>query len=131
MNWEMLIRMAGLGLLLIALANFIVPSMLDYRANLAKVERGFAQIFTVHAVYIVLTILGMAALCLWAPGFFLEEGPGRAMAGFMGLFWGSRFMVQLFYYDRTLRARYPVWNLVFLAGFFSLGAGFLTIAILP
>jgi hypothetical protein len=131
MNWELLIRLAGLGLLLIAIANFIVPGMLDYRANLAKVDRGFGQIFKVHAAYTIVTVLGMAALCLWQPAFFLEEGPGRAVAGFIGLFWASRFVVQLFYYDRSLRARYPVWDLVFLAGFFSLGAGFLAIATLP
>ncbi len=86
MNWELLIRMAGLGLLLIALANFIVPSMLNYRAIPAKVDRGFARIFTVHAVYIVVTVLGMGGLCLRAPAFFLEDGSEWVRAGSMGLF---------------------------------------------
>jgi len=81
MNWELLIRMAGLGLLLIALANFIVPSMLNYRANLAKVDREFAQIFTVHAVYIVVTVLGMGALCLRAPHFsWRKDRGGRGLS---------------------------------------------------
>lgn len=131
MNWELLIRLAGVGLLLIALANFILPVLLDYRANLAKVEPVFAQIFAAHAAYIIVIVLGMAALCLWRPSFFLGDETGRAVAGFIGLFWASRFVVQLVFYDKTLRRRYPVWNAVFGAGFFSLGAGFLTIAFLP
>jgi hypothetical protein len=131
MKWELLIRLAGVGLLLIAFANFLVPAMLDYRANLAKVDRVFGQIFRVHAAYTIVMVLGMAALCLWRPAFFLEESTGRAVAGFMGLFWGSRFVVQLVYYDRNLRRRYPLWDVIFSAGFFSLGAVFLTIAFLP
>lgn len=131
MNWELLIRLAGVGLLLIAIANFIVPSMLDYEGNLAKVDRVFGQIFKVHAAYTIVTVTGMAALCLWRPEFFLEDGTGRAVAGFIGLFWASRFVVQIVYYDHSMRSRYPVWDKVFLGGFLSLGIGFLRIATLP
>ena len=71
MNWELWVRIAGGGLALIVVANFIAPGMLGYRKNLANCDRFFGQVFTVHAAYIVLTVAGMAALCLWRPGFFL------------------------------------------------------------
>lgn len=131
MHWELLIRLAGCGLLLIVVANAIVPGMLGYGRNLARCERLFGQVFVAHAVYLVVVILAMALLCLWRPGFFLHDEVGRAAAFFFGLFWGSRFVVQLLYYDREVKSRYPLWNFVFLAGFFALGAGFLTVAMLP
>ena len=122
--------MAGIGLLLIAVANFIVPTMLDYKDNLARVDRMFGQVFKVHAAYTIVTVLAMGILCLWRPGFFLDTEEGRAAAVFLGLYWGSRFLVQQFYYDRTIRKRYRRWDLVFGLGFFSLGAGFLAVAFL-
>jgi hypothetical protein len=105
--------------------------MLGYRRNLEKCDAVVAQVFYAHAAYIVITVLGMACLCLWRPEFFLEHEVGGAIATFLGLFWGSRFFVQLFHYDRAVKARYPLWNLVFLAGFLALGAGFFTIGLLP
>ena len=130
-SWEFWIRLAGIGLLLIALANAIVPNMIGYGRNLAKCERPFAQIFTAHAIYLVSCVLAMAVLCLWRPEFFLKHEVGRAGAAFLALFWGSRFFVQLFYYDRGLRRRHPVWNLVFVLAFFALGGGFTMVAFLP
>ena len=131
MNWESLIRLAGAGLLLIAVANCVVPKMLNYKENLARVDRMFGQVFKVHAAYTIVTVLGMGILCLWRPGFFLKTEEGRAVAAFLGLYWGSRFLLQQFYYDRMIRKRYRRWDLVFGLGFFSLGAGFLTIAFMP
>ena len=131
MNWELMIRLAGVGLLLVALANGIAPRMLNYGPNLAKCDRIVTQVFHVHAVYIVVTVVGMAVLCLWRPEFFLEDEVGRGMAWFLGLFWGSRFLVQMFYYDRGIKSRFPGWNVVFGAAFLALGVGFLAIALIP
>ena len=55
MDLELLIRFAGVGLALIAVANLIVPRMLDYAGNLARVDRMFGQVFRVHAAYTVVT----------------------------------------------------------------------------
>lgn len=129
MNWEFWVRAAGIGLLLIVVANFIAPGMLGYRENLARCDRFFGQVFAVHAAYIVLTVGAMGVFCLWKPGFFLEGGEvGRALAGFMAVFWGSRVVTQLFYYDRAVKRRYPVWNVVFASAFGGLGGLFLILA---
>ncbi len=87
MDLELLIRFAGVGLALIAVANLIVPRMLDYAGNLARVDRMFGQVFRVHAAYTVVTVAGMAILCLWRPDFFLTDGVARVFAyswGFTG-----------------------------------------------
>lgn len=129
--WELFIRLAGAGLVLVVLANCVAPLMLSYGANLDRCDRIFAQIFIVHAAYIVLVTAAMAALCLWRPGFFLETVEGRVLAGFMGFYWGSRFLVQVIYYDRATKRDRPGWNLLFTLAFAALGGGFTTIALLP
>lgn len=132
MNWELLVRIAGAGLLLIVVANFIAPGMLGYRENLERCDRFFGQVFAVHAAYIILTVGAMGVFCLWRPEFFREGGEvGRALAGFMALFWTSRVITQLFHYDRATKRRYPVWNAVFVAAFGCLGGLFLLVVCMP
>lgn len=128
---EPLIRAAGAGLLLIAVANFLVPPLFRYRENLVRCELFFGQIFKVHAAYIVLTVTGMGLLCLWRPGFFLESVEGRAFAGFLAVFWGTRVFLQFCYYDRAMRRRYPGWNALFATAFGSLGVLFALICLRP
>ena len=125
MNWDPWVRVAGAGLVLIVVANAIAPRMLGYRENLARCDRFFGQVFTVHAVYIVLTVAGMAALCLWQPGFYREFGAlGRAVAGFLAVFWLSRTAVQVAYYDRGIKRRHAGWNRLFTGAFACLGVLF-------
>ena len=124
-------RIAGVGLLLIAVANFLVPKIFRYRENLGNCELVFGQVFKVHAAYIIYVVVGMGALCLWRPEFFLKTEEGRAIAGFMGVFWGARVFLQLFYYDREIKRRFPVWNVVFGLGFGALGGLFLYLLCKP
>lgn len=132
MNWEFWVRVAGVGLLLIVVANFIAPKMLGYRENLARCDRFFGQVFVVHAAYIVLTVGAMGAFCLWRPAFFLEGGEvGRALAGFLAVFWGSRVVLQIFFYDRAVKRRHPFWNALFGSAFGALGGLFLILAFRP
>ncbi|MDA0767235.1 MAG: hypothetical protein O3A92_10485 [Verrucomicrobia bacterium] len=128
---ETLIRVAGVGLLLIVVANFLVPRVFRYRENIARCDRFFGQVFVIHAAYIIYTVLGMGLLCLWRPEFFLTTVEGRAMAGFMGVFWGARVMVQFFYYDREMMRRYPFWSVFFGVAFGALGGLFLLISCKP
>lgn len=118
-------------MLLVAFANVFAPRLFHYRENLARCDRMFGQVFLVHGAYIVVVVVGMAALCLWRPLFFLESEVGRAIAGFLGLFWGSRCLVQIFYYDREIRRAHRFGDFLFFSGFLALGLGFLTIAFLP
>ena len=127
---EALIQVAGVGLLLVALANFFVGGAFRYRENLARCDRFFGQVFRVHAAYIVFTVAGMGAFCLWRPQFFLNTEEGRAVAGFLGVFWLSRVGLQFFYYDRAFTGRYPVWNVFFALAFGSLGLLFGGICVL-
>jgi hypothetical protein len=87
------------------------------------------EIFNVHCLYTILTIGGMAALCFAFPG-ELTGGSrlARALLWFFGGYWGLRVLVQLFYYNRETKARYPVYNVLFTLAFVYLGIAFLGLA---
>ncbi len=103
---------------MIILANFVAPGKLGYADNLARVEPFFGEVFRVHCAYTVLTMLGMLLVCV----FYHDEvksggGMGLGFNVFMAVFWGSRVVVQVFFYDVDIKKKYPVYNVIFLTAF--------------
>ncbi len=121
-----LLRLAGLMCLGLIVANFVAAPRLGYARNLAGSGNLVRQIFYVHCGYIVLLITALAVLCLGWPQLLLAEGMGQVVSGFFTVFWGSRVVVQLTYYDKTERRKERFWDLFFLLVFFTLAAIFAT-----
>ncbi len=120
-----LIWAAGALHLVLVVTNLVAPRRLEYDRNLAGASPIVRQIFHVHAAYIVLVLLGFAAMCfLFAPELAGGGGLGRFMSAFLALFWLPRPLVQLFYYDRQLRRRHRLLDLGFLLLFGFLAAVF-------
>ena len=118
MSLPFAIQIAGMLQLLVSGANFILPRLLHYRENLAKMTPIMRQIFLVHAAYIVLVLLGNAALCLFFAHELCGTDPlGKYLSGFLALFWSSRVVVQLAYYDRATKAHF-FWGHVFFTSIF-------------
>lgn len=83
----------------ILIASALVPQVLDWRGELRKLPRLFAQLVWVHGAFIVLAIAGFGALTLinareLASGTTLA----RSICGLIALFWGTRLAVQFFYF---------------------------------
>ena len=114
------LRLAGLMCLGLVVANFVAAPRFGYARSLAKTETIVRQIFYVHCGYIVFLITGLAVLCLAWPGLFLEKGMGQVVSGFFAVFWGSRVVVQLTYYDSDLRRKERCWDIFFLLVFVGL-----------
>jgi len=123
---EMEIGLRGAGLVLCGLvaANFVAAKRWNYAENLAAADTIVRQIFHVHCAYIIAIISALAVLCLGWPELLMDGPMGRAVSGFFGLFWGSRVVVQLTYYDRNLRRQDRGWDVFFLLVFLSLAAVF-------
>lgn len=121
---EMALRAAGIVMCGLVAANFVAAKRWDYAGNLAGADTIVRQVFHVHCAYIIAIISALAVLCLGWPQMLLEEGMGRAVSGFFGLFWASRVIVQLAYYDRDLRRKGRGWDVFFLFVFLSLAATF-------
>ena len=124
-----LIRVAGVVLLAMAAANIVAPGKLGYRENLALVAPIVRQVFVLHAVYILMVVLGIAGLCLFfAPELAGASLLGRAISGFLALFWISRTALQIVYIDREIKRANPLENAAYtfataaLGGVFALAA---------
>jgi len=120
-----LLRIAGLMCLGLVVANFVGVKRLKYAASLETSEPIVRQIFYVHCGYIVMLIMGLTILCLGWPELLLTDGMGRVVCWFFGIFWGSRVVVQLTYYDKNLRMKERGWDLFFLGVFAALAIIFI------
>lgn len=126
---EMALRGAGLMLVGLVAANFVAPRRLGYTRNLKGAELFVRQVFYVHCAYIVAIIAALAVMCLGWPELLLANDTGRALCRFFALFWASRVVVQLTYYDRELRRRERPWDVFFFFVFLALGVVFALAAI--
>jgi hypothetical protein len=117
---ETALRIAGLMLTGLVLANFVAAKRWDYSGNLTGTMTIIRQIFHVHCAYIIAIIAGLALLCLGWPQLLIEKGMGQVVSAFFAVFWLSRVIVQLTYYDRELRAQNRCWDVFFLAVFLTL-----------
>jgi len=119
------IQLAGALHLLVAGANFVLPGILHYRENLARVSPIIRHIFLVHAFYIVLVLVGFAAACLFFPHELCGASAlGRFVAGFLAVFWSLRVVIQTGFYDQATKREHPVANLFFTCVFLYFAAIF-------
>jgi hypothetical protein len=123
---------AGALHLLVASANVFAFSKFRYLEHLRTVPPVLRQVFLVQNAYIMLVQAGFALLCFFFAAELTSGRPlGRALAGFLAVFWGSRVLLQLFYYDRELRRANRLFDVLFLAGDGYLAAVFALAALLP
>ena len=121
---------AGTIQMAIVLANAVLPAKLNVHEGMAGVPLFLRQVFVVHWVYIVLTVSLFSLVCF----FFARDLAGgsrlgRFMCVAMGVFWGLRLPLQLFYYDAELRRRNRVLDLAYVLALVALIAIFGTAAL--
>ena len=123
MNLETLeigLRIAGLILTGLVIANFVAAKRWDYSGSLVGTKLIVRQIFHVHCAYIISIIAALALVCLGWPSLLLEGGFSKVFCAFFAVFWLSRVIVQLTYYDSELRRADRCWDLFFLGVFLFL-----------
>ncbi len=126
------IYVAGAMHFVVASANVFAFGKFRYREHLRGVPPIMRQVFLVQNAYIMFVQVGFALLCFFFAG-ELTSGRllGRALAGFLAVFWGSRVLLQLFYYDRELRRANRLFDVLFLIGDGYLAVVFALAALLP
>jgi len=126
------IYLAGVLHLVVAPANIFAFGKFRYLEHLRTVPPVLRQVFLVQNAYIMLVQAGFALLCFFFAGELTSgRGLGRALAGFLAVFWGARVLLQLFYYDRELRRANRLFDVLFLVGDGYLAAVFTLAALLP
>lgn len=111
-----LLYAAGALHLVVASANVFAFGKFRYRDHLRNVPLVMRQVFLVQNAYIMFVQIGFAILCFYFAGELTSGmGLGRAIAGFLAVFWGSRVLLQLCYYDREARRANRFFDVLFLS----------------
>jgi hypothetical protein len=91
---------AGAMHFFILIASAMVPKVLDWKTELAKLTPFLRTLFWVYGVFIVLTIVSFGTLTLLhADAMARGETVARSVAAVMAVFWGARLVVQCFVFE--------------------------------
>lgn len=94
-----LLRVAGAGLILLAVMHVPIGRHLKWREDAARLTPVNESIFHVHAFFICLVLVMMALPCVFDPRVFLEKSRGGAwLAWSFAAFWAIRLYFQWFVY---------------------------------
>lgn len=110
----------------ILIASAQVPRIFDWRKNLAPLPQFLRRLFWVYGVFIVLTIVGFAALTfLHAPEMVAGAPVARSLCAFIAIFWTVRLIVQF----GVFKARPYLTSWYRLIGYHSLTAAFVALVL--
>jgi hypothetical protein len=122
-----LLQIAGLLQLSILIASALVPRVLDWQRNLAGLHPFLRKLFWVYGVFIVLVIIGFAALTFLNAGAMAAGEPvARSLCAFIAIFWAARLVVQFAVFD----ARPYLTNWFFKIGYHALTVLFTIIVLI-
>jgi hypothetical protein len=116
-SWTTLIWAAGAAqILLVAVSLALIPRILRWREETARLRPLTRQVATTYAFYVVTTNLAFGVLSALRPG-WLVGPPGLATAvdAFIALWWGVRLVLQFTYYDRHGGPSGPAFRLAEIA----------------
>lgn len=121
MNTTLMLKLAALTYLGLLAAGLLMPGVVGLRRHLEAMPKFIQQLFWVYYCFI-----GLSLIAFGLGTFFLAEQLasgtllGRAVCGFLAVFWSLRFVVGTFVFDlrpyltnRWRRAGLRAANLVF------------------
>lgn len=98
----LLLILSGLRQLALAVGSLALPRILRWGDDTAKLRPLTRQVFWTYAAYIWVTNICFGVVSTFAPEWLLDRSPlARAVTGYIVVYWGSRLLVQFFYFDRT------------------------------
>jgi len=100
---ELTLRVAGVLQLALAAMHIPFPRWFNWRTELARLSPLNRQMFLVHDLFVILTVILFGALSLFAAGALLEPVRlGAIVCGGVAFFWLVRLYVQFFVYSPAL-----------------------------
>jgi len=120
------IRFAGLAQLAIAASSLLIPRLLGWKRDVARLQPLTANVFWTYAGYVFATNVAFGLLSALMPQRLAEHSPlAIAVSAFIALYWLSRLVIQFVVFDRADAGGAPLFRvarLLYIAGFASIGA---------
>jgi hypothetical protein len=110
---ETLVRLAGVGQLLLVAASPAIPRTLGWREELARSVRPLTrQVFWTWAAYVWLTHLAFGLLSTFGAPLLVARTPlAGLVCAFIATWWGARLVIQFTYFDRKAAPPGPLGKL--------------------
>lgn len=100
---ELLLRLAGAGLIILAVLHIPIGRYLKWREDAARLTPANRAVFRVHTFFICLLLMLMGLPCCFEPQIFLERTrAGLWFAWSFSAFWTIRLYFQWFVYPVDL-----------------------------
>jgi hypothetical protein len=94
------LRVVGLIMAALVVVNLAIPHRFAWRVELSRLSLLNRQIFTAHAIFLVLTLALFAVLLLfYGPDLLTPTPLSRALLGGLTIFWGLRMLMQWWFYS--------------------------------
>ncbi|RYU91709.1 hypothetical protein EWM62_07160 [Mucilaginibacter terrigena] len=101
LNITYLIQIAGLAQIVLVFGSLAVPRILNWSAELAKLQPLIKQMFWTYAAYILVINLCFGLVSLLAYKDLLNGSLlATLVTAFIAVYWISRVLIQFFYFDR-------------------------------
>ncbi len=98
----LLIQIMGYGFISLAIIHATFPKIFNWKKELANLSLVNQQLMTVHTFFIALIIFLIGLLCITSAPELTSTNLGRRMSLGLAVFWGIRFLTQLFWYSPKL-----------------------------
>lgn len=100
---ETLVRLAGVGQLILVAVSPAIPRALGWRDEIGRSLRPLTrQVFWTWAAYIWLTHMAFGMLSAFGAALLTDSSPlARLVCGFIATWWSARIVIQFTYFDRS------------------------------
>lgn len=99
---NILLKITGFALLILALIHLIFPRYFKWKTELGQLSLINRQLMEVHTFFIAVMVALMGLLCLFTTTTDWKNPMGMLVAIGISIFWYLRLLVQLFYYSSSL-----------------------------
>lgn len=104
MTLDVLLRLAGLSILLLALLHAVFWWSLNWRTEVERLSPLNARVFAVHTFFVALVLFGLGLLSLLRPDLLLARSElARLMLVAVVVFWFARLLMQPLVFDGVMR----------------------------
>lgn len=103
--------LAGVAQLAIAVSSLLIPRLLGWREETARLKPLTRQVFWTYASYILSFHVAFGLLTLLAPAVLLDGSAlARAVCGFIAVYWLVRLTLQFLVFDRSVAVGRPLFR---------------------
>jgi hypothetical protein len=99
---EFQLKIIGFILIVLAIVHVIFPKYFDWKSQLSTLSLINREMMYVHTFFIAFVVLLMGILCVTSSPELVTTRLGNKICLGLGIFWGTRFLIQFFGYSSQL-----------------------------